>query len=66
MFVAVLLYAGSGYAFQADRYDAMSPPKAKSNNDWENQQVLGINKEPGHATMFPYASVDIYIMWTYL
>ena len=24
-------------------------------NDWENPQVVGRNKEPGHATLVPYA-----------
>ncbi len=27
-------------------------------NDWENEQVFGINKEPVHATFFPLSSVD--------
>lgn len=27
-------------------------------NDWENEQVFGINKEPGHATYIPYISVE--------
>ena len=35
----------------------VDPLKTKSDKDWENQRILGINKEPGHATMFPYASV---------
>jgi len=26
-------------------------------NDWENEQVIGINKEPVHATFFPLSSV---------
>jgi len=25
--------------------------------DWENEQVIGINKEPGHCTLIPYADV---------
>lgn len=25
--------------------------------DWENEQVIGINKEPGHATYVPYATI---------
>ena len=28
----------------------------KSNNDWENETIFGINKEPGRATMLLYAS----------
>lgn len=27
-------------------------------NDWENEQVIAINKEPVHATFFPLSSVD--------
>jgi beta-galactosidase/beta-glucuronidase len=27
-------------------------------NDWENEQVIGINKEPVHATFFPLSSVE--------
>ncbi|MFV0270025.1 MAG: glycoside hydrolase family 2 TIM barrel-domain containing protein [Draconibacterium sp.] len=27
-------------------------------NDWENEQVIGINKEPVHSTFFPLSSVD--------
>jgi beta-galactosidase len=27
-------------------------------NDWENEQVFGINKEPAHNTYVPYASLD--------
>ncbi len=27
-------------------------------NDWENEQVIGTNKEPVHATFFPLSSVD--------
>ncbi len=26
--------------------------------DWENEQVIGVNKEPGHATGLPFANVD--------
>lgn len=29
------------------------PPR----NDWENETVFAVNKEPGHATYMPYASV---------
>lgn len=29
-----------------------------SRNDWENQHVIGRNKETGHATYVPYPSVD--------
>ena len=29
---------------------------AKSKNDWENEAIIGINKEPGRATMLLYAS----------
>ena len=27
-------------------------------HDWENEQVIGINKEPGHSTYVPYATVQ--------
>lgn len=27
-------------------------------NDWENEQLIGINKEPVHATFFPLSSVE--------
>ena len=26
-------------------------------HDWENEQVIGINKEPGHSTYIPYATI---------
>lgn len=29
-----------------------------SRNDWENQQVIGRNKETGHATYIPYPTVE--------
>ena len=31
-------------------------PKTESNNDWENQNIIGINKLDGHATFYPYPS----------
>lgn len=31
-------------------------PADPPQNDWENEKVFGINKEPGHATYIPYAS----------
>jgi len=31
-------------------------PKTSSRNDWENERVFAVNKEPGHVTMIPYAS----------
>ena len=31
-------------------------PKTSSKNDWENEKVFAINKEPGHPTLIPYAS----------
>ena len=27
-------------------------------NDWENEQVIGINKEPVHATFYPFSEVN--------
>ncbi|MHC4744847.1 MAG: glycoside hydrolase family 2 TIM barrel-domain containing protein, partial [Planctomycetota bacterium] len=29
--------------------------EAAQRPDWENQEVIGINKEPGHCTLMPYA-----------
>ncbi len=29
----------------------------QANNDWENPEVVGINKEPGHCTLIPYLSL---------
>ena len=26
--------------------------------DWENPQITGINKEPAHATLIPYADAE--------
>jgi len=36
----------------------MMTPKTSSKNDWENPHVFAINKEPGHATYIPFASVE--------
>ena len=33
-------------------------PKTSSKNDWENEKVFAINKEPGHPTLIPYASTQ--------
>lgn len=32
--------------------------KTNSDNDWENPHILGQNKEKGHVTFVPFASVD--------
>ena len=32
--------------------------KTQSNNDWENQNIIGINKLPYRSTFTPFASVD--------
>ncbi len=32
--------------------------KTSSSNDWENPKVIGLNKEPGHPTLIPYASMQ--------
>jgi len=37
------------------KVDAISEAQ-KSKNDWENEAIFGINKEPGRATMLLYAS----------
>ena len=31
--------------------------KTSSVNDWENPKVIGLNKEPGHPTLIPYATL---------
>ena len=31
-------------------------PKTSSMNDWENERIFAVNKEPGHPTLIPYAS----------
>ena len=33
-------------------------PKTSSTNEWENQKIFAINKEPGHPTLIPYASEE--------
>ena len=33
-------------------------PKTSSKNDWENEKVFAVNKEPGHPTLIPYASEE--------
>ncbi|MBO4942121.1 MAG: DUF4981 domain-containing protein [Muribaculaceae bacterium] len=35
------------------KFDA---PRTSSDKDWENERIFAINREPGHATMIPYAS----------
>lgn len=37
-------------------FAATPEPEDPPQNDWENEAVFGINKEPGHATYIPYAS----------
>jgi len=32
--------------------------KTHSDNDWENQHIVGINKEEGHATFIPFANME--------
>ena len=34
------------------------PFKTSSTNDWENEKVFAVNKEPGHPTLVPYASLQ--------
>ena len=31
----------------------------RSKNEWENETIFAINKEPGHATYVPYASIEL-------
>ena len=33
-------------------------PKTSSSNDWENERVFAVNKEPGHVTLIPYATEE--------
>lgn len=35
-----------------------NPLKTHSDEDWENQSIYGINKEPGQATFTPYGSLS--------
>ena len=37
---------------------APSKLKTESDNDWENPHILGMNKDKGHVTFVPFASVD--------
>ena len=58
------LHAGKGGALQ--RWKIVSSavkasiivPRTSSKNDWENEKVFAINKEPGHPTLIPYATED--------
>lgn len=34
------------------------PNRTSSDKDWENQNILGINKEEGHVTFVPYSSIE--------
>lgn len=36
----------------------LDPLKKSSKNDWENQHIIGINKEEGNATFIPFASME--------
>ena len=36
----------------------VEPAKTKSDNDWENQHVFAINKEPGFSTFIPFSSLN--------
>lgn len=36
----------------------LPPENARGRNDWENEQVFAVNKEPGRATAIPYPSVE--------
>ena len=37
---------------------AFMVPKTSSKNDWENEKVFAVNKEPGHPTLIPYATEE--------
>ncbi|MBE0697426.1 MAG: hypothetical protein IH586_10930, partial [Anaerolineaceae bacterium] len=30
----------------------------QSRNDWENQKISGINREPAHASLVPFANLS--------
>ena len=34
------------------------PLKTSSSNDWENEKVFAVNKEKGHATFIPFATME--------
>lgn len=36
----------------------IEPIKTKSDNDWENMHIIGINKEPGNSTFIPFAGLE--------
>ena len=42
----------------SDQQVDMPLPKTSSRNDWENEKVFAVNKEPGHPTWIPYASEE--------
>lgn len=46
------------YLITAACFAAVLPPAFSQTNDWENEQVFGIHKEPTHATSIPYADVQ--------
>jgi beta-galactosidase len=39
-------------------YDLNMPFWSKPKHDWENPEMIGMNKEPNHATFVPYSSLD--------
>ena len=41
-----------------DKEMKQAASESVSRNDWENQNVIGRNKEAGHATYIPYANVE--------
>ena len=51
----ILAAIGSAALFVA----CQSQPSAQDVPDWENLDVLSINKEPPHATLFPFESRDL-------
>ncbi len=50
--VPILLFGCAGLA-------AGSAEAGQSVPDWENPEVVGINKEPGHCTLMPYPDIDL-------
>jgi hypothetical protein len=47
VFAAFLIFSGFG-SIQAQNIDA-----GILGNDWENPEIVGINKESGHCTLIP-------------
>jgi len=47
-----------GSYFVAVMFVVVLSSMVMAGNDWENEDVIGINKEPAHCTLVPYADVQ--------